>query len=583
MKKYVLKAFIFLTGAMLYSSCVNEEYDLDKEIDTQATILKNLSVPVGDLGKVTMADILDLSDQSLINESQNGDYIIHIDGQDVSESIKLDNLDFNGNYIQTEPVIIYFPTFNISQSQQQISYSSISGSVLDTEMIVDIDADLPEMIVDIRTIDVDSEITIAFENNQGNVYIKKGFKFEFPSYFKLSKVNSYSSDYSITNGNIVTFSQDVKVSSTTGYTMKLKVNSITIPSGSVRNSHMSFNEVIGISGDFYMNCSDFPTGSNNLKVQMLASVTDVEVESAEVKIAINKNLSSHLIEIPEIPEVLGGPDITLDFYNPYINMEIVNMTPAPVSLGADLIVNIPTGNQNSPYVTVAVNPFGSSNERLNLSSYDFGKYLISRRPMVANSSDIERIVVPGLGELLRNIPEAETIGVDYISVISDSDEFLTFDMSENYRLSLDYEINVPLSFGKDMKLAFTYDIDGLGFSEDTSMESMELHFDIHNSIPLNFLINASALNSDGNENNNVKFDLEGNIAAGTIDCPTVNSVVLKLRNNSGNFEMSGLRLKLDASTEYEGYALNKNQGLEIKNISLVLPDGITIDLDAQEN
>lgn len=45
---------IILTGMSALSACVNEEYDLSKDIDTEITILKNVSMPLGSIEPVTI-------------------------------------------------------------------------------------------------------------------------------------------------------------------------------------------------------------------------------------------------------------------------------------------------------------------------------------------------------------------------------------------------------------------------------------------------------------------------------------------------------------------------------------------------
>ena len=51
---------IILTGMSALSACVNEEYDLSKDIDTEITILKNVSMPLGSIEPVTIEKVLNL-------------------------------------------------------------------------------------------------------------------------------------------------------------------------------------------------------------------------------------------------------------------------------------------------------------------------------------------------------------------------------------------------------------------------------------------------------------------------------------------------------------------------------------------
>jgi len=71
-------SIIFLMiGMSVIVSCVNEEYDLNKEIDTEMNILKDISLPVGDVDKIYLSEILTLdeSEETVISvDEASGDY-----------------------------------------------------------------------------------------------------------------------------------------------------------------------------------------------------------------------------------------------------------------------------------------------------------------------------------------------------------------------------------------------------------------------------------------------------------------------------------------------------------------------------
>ena len=64
-------------GVFALSACVNEEYDFSKEIDTDMTILKNVSIPLGSIEKITVAKLLTLNDnESLIRTDAQGNSVL---------------------------------------------------------------------------------------------------------------------------------------------------------------------------------------------------------------------------------------------------------------------------------------------------------------------------------------------------------------------------------------------------------------------------------------------------------------------------------------------------------------------------
>ena len=72
---------------LLFSSCVNEEYDLDKGIDAEMTILKNISLPVGNLEKIVLMDILEIEENSIIYADDNNDLVLSFKGDEMSADI----------------------------------------------------------------------------------------------------------------------------------------------------------------------------------------------------------------------------------------------------------------------------------------------------------------------------------------------------------------------------------------------------------------------------------------------------------------------------------------------------------------
>ncbi len=572
MKNNLIRAALILMGIVLSVSCVNEEYDIKKYKETEVTLLKNLSIPIGNLGMMKMQDLLQLEDaQGLIRESETGDYLIHIDGEPISESFRMPDFGLGMNSIQTEPVIVHFPSFPSLQSGLTITYSSVAGSELTTKMPVQIDSDLPDMIVDVRSVSLDSDVSIVFKTNQGAIHVKEGFTFQFPTDLSFSKADPSDGDFTLTNGSTLTFNKEVTVLSSEEYEINLKLNSITAPSGSFSNAHLSLDEEVGIIGDFYIITDEFASGASDLKLEMLVSVNSLSVKSAEIKVNIDEEIQGMTIDVPEIPDFLASDDVSFDFYNPTLSLRLENSAPVSFSVGAAL-----KAYYGGKAEDITINPFGQNpSSRLDVQAGSVSEYLISKRPTAVLPS-VVNIEVPGLGDIISNA-FPEVVGIDDISIVSLETDYVTFRAEEEYGIMLDYEVNIPLSFGEDLAMSLTYDVDGLDFGEETKFGSALLSFDIINSIPLNFSMKAESLGSD---DTGCRITVEGEVAAGSQLSPTSNKVLVTMESPDGLLAINGIRLRFEASTsaEHAGIALNKSQGLEIKNISLSLPDGITLEI-----
>lgn len=80
-------------------SCENPDYDLqNKEINTEIKVLENISMPVGDLNKITIKDILfnDTQELSRIKEDASGDLSLELVTGTVETSIDLPSFTVEG-------------------------------------------------------------------------------------------------------------------------------------------------------------------------------------------------------------------------------------------------------------------------------------------------------------------------------------------------------------------------------------------------------------------------------------------------------------------------------------------------------
>lgn len=570
MKLNPFKLFVIILSGILISSCVNEEYDLEKEMDNEITILKNLTVPVGDLGMMKLEELISLDDDELLRTTQDGDYYLHFAGDTYEETFSLGNLEISSEDFSTEPIIVHFPSFTY-QADKSYTYSELAGSQLNTQMVLEIDSDIPGVIEDIDRITCEIDAAVSFSINTGSFHIKPGFSLQFPEDFHFIKRDADDSRYTISDGNIVTIATDTKVSAGNALVLDMILDEISVPADAVKNGTLTLNEEIGVTGDFYVNTNDFPTSQSNIQIEITPSVNVCRISSVTAKVKINETLAGTTVDIPELPEFFSGSDVVLDFFNPQITLNVTNTLPVSFSMGASLVAHFAQSD-------IQLNPFGEDlNARLNVNAAAAGEYLISRRS-AGNVGEAQNIVHPQIGNILNTIPES--IGIENISVRSETDGFVTVDLSDEYKMILGYNVNVPLAFDKETAIAFSYDIESLDLVFDAKISAATLNLDMVNSIPLDFKVDAECLDADGNVSQVLNVTVDGDLSAGSHQSPTDNHVKIELKNNEETFELNGLRLKLSAkaSETYIGTSLNKDQGLEIKNISMSLPDGFTIDL-----
>lgn len=567
-----------MAGLIFFSSCVNEDYDLSKEIDMEMTILKDLAVPVGDIQKIELSKVLSLDEEnSMISTDADGDYLISFEGDPFSASVEVPSISLVGpdGQIESEPVVIHFPLSGFSGlagnlGNHKLVYSDLAGSAISTEMDIEIDSEIPSEIIDIKSVNLHSLLKMRFSTNVGKIYVPAGFTLEFPEELHLIK-SSDTESYSIENGNKVVINKDIAAHSDAGVPFELNItlDKIDFPAGAVRDGRLVLDEHVKVAGDLYVMTSDFSSVPEELKIDMSAVITGLVVESAVVKINMENTMEDTRMEIGEIPEFLSGGNVTLDLYDPSMSLKADNTSPLSFGVTADIVAY--DGEASSKI------SLGKDDDLL-FNAGTVTEYLITRRQSTV-SQGVGNIVVPEIADLMKTIPE--NIAIEGLSVSAASADFITIDTGDEYDIAIEYGISAPLAFGEAMQLSFTQDINDLGLDFDGDVKSAVLTLDMVNSIPLSFDLKAVGLDPEGNVINGLTLEMDKSLASGTHTSPVATSVKITLKNTTGRFSLDGLRLTMNAaapSAEHVGAALNENQGLELKNIVLSVPDGITVDL-----
>lgn len=554
----------------IFTSCVNEEYDLDKEIDMEMTLLKNVSLPVGNIEKFTLAEILEIEtseNATGIIIDENGDYMLNFSGEKIESQIEIPSMNMaDGGTIESEPIEVVFPTvdFDIIDGiivEKEIVYSEATGSPLETELMLDFNTTFPKEVVDIKEVTVDSRMIVNIGTSEGRIYIKPGFTIEFPDNIYLS-LSDNTVGYKIEEAHKVVFTEAVS----TDVSLNLHLDKITIPAGMVKDSSLKMNEEVSVSGDFYLNTLDFSGIPSDLRVFVNASISDLNVKSATVKLGLSTEIPGVEVQISDMPEFLAGDKVNLDLYNPMIGFRVVNNSPLLLNFSADMTAY---NGKTDPVMSLGEDP------EISIDGLSTSEYLISRRA-VQTSAQVENLVMPEIADFISIIPEK--LSVDNIQIDTPED-FITVESGKSYSAEFEYWLDTPLSFGNALNFEYTIDINDLGLDFDGNVKSAALAFEMVNSIPLNLTLDAVAIDSEGNVINGMTLGLDKQIASGTHKEPVTTPVSLQLNNSNDRFTLDGLRLTVKAAGPAEtqvGTALNSNQGLEIRNLSLSVPDGITL-------
>ena len=194
------------------------------------------------------------------------------------------------------------------------------------------------------------------------------------------------------------------------------------------------------------------------------------------------------------------------------------------------------------------------------------------------------IKVSDINNLIKKIPDAVDVKLQPAITYN---EYYTVDLGESYTMESSYDIDIPLSFGKDLKIVYEETIDGFDLDlEDIGIKKAVLSINAVNTIPLAMEIkneNISALDANGNVINDIDVTVEGNITEskdGKTETSSLINITLKETTEGAIGKLDGLKLKVTAiSGQATDVQLLSSQWLQLKDMKLKIPNGIKVDLN----
>ena len=579
---FKLSSVAAMGALFMFSSCINKEYDLNNGIVADATLFENIAAPIGNVEKITLDKLLFSEDgsDSGISYNDSGDLYIDFAGGNTSVTVGVDEISIDGIDLEGQDIMFNIPDqvagLPANLVDMTIKYSDVEEGGLAYSMDMVMDAPLPEGIESVSEAYLDATLNCKFNVSGGKMYVSKGFEFVFPEFLKVS---SDDKSYEIVDGHVVRFTEDVVLSTDSPIVLALSLDRLIISDDAIvtdskGNRMIKLDGSVKVNGDFYIQTKDYQVIPESLRIAIDVASGKIKVTEAMVSLDIDTEIPGDDIVIGDLPELFTGDDVCVDLYNPVISLAIDNSSPFDFSLDADI-----TAYSGSEKHDVHLGSYGVENDAyVFVPASESVEYDFSRRPMSSVAGGVRNVVVPAMGELIKTVPERISIHDLNVNVVNGPVMVKT---GSEFEVSLAYGMSSPLSFGEDLFLSFVQDIEDLNLELGVKIQSAELGMSIVNSIPADFDIKAVCLDASGNESSMVKVSVDKVIAAGSQASPATTPVVLRIENTDGTFNVSSLRLTLTATSvnpEYHGVCLNRNQGLEINDIVLRLPDGIGVEL-----
>ena len=577
---YLLSGIAMLSAAVSVTSCLNEDYDLTKDIDTNISIDGDISAPLGNSEFILVDDFLNLGNDAadVLKTDASGNYYVSVTGRGSSSDAELPFLSFSdelvtdGGYIaRIKKSELPLPSSGMVPATPYTKHFNVSS----TPMTVN--EDVPHEIRAVKDAEVSGVVNISLTVTTGKANLSD-LIIDFPEYLEFADVKDAGLNFN-PDGNLLTIkSPQISTVAKNYYLNVVGIDFDKIPSGQgfLPSQHkIVLNDEIKLSAfDVNAVLSDFGTTVEAIPNEIVAdidlSISSLIVKTALVKVDPDIVIDPFISNVGELPDFLSGDDVVLDLYNPVLKLNIDNHTPLKLNLNAD-IMSYKGADHRTAHVGNA-----NGGEAIALTPSGMNRLYVSRTGEGVPTG-FSSVVVPDFSSLISIVPDR--IGVENIDVEA-ADEFVTLTSGGRYNVVYDFELAAALAFGKDVKIVYSTDFTGWNETFNPNDESFALEirdadvkFDFVNMIPMTISLDAAAIDVDGNVIPGIKVTLNGDIPAGSVEKPSTSALTLNLEGSAEQMrKLDGLRLNLTGSDPgtMSGVCLNKNQGVQFENMKIRL-------------
>lgn len=558
-------AFILLSGCML--SCVDNEYDLSKDLDMTMTVGgENLTIPASNTKNITLEKIFDLDEGSTVKADANGNYALSQTGEGSDTRVSIEDITINANEI------------TLQSASTELNFSQSPNGTL--EATVD---DKTSFSIDKRNVTTDvtelysSDVIMPASLNMNIVgsnalVLKKGFKVEFPSYLTVRTTDNRV----VIKENVLTFAQDINVSQASPLNIRLNITRIDFESmgegkGLVAPGHLVIADDIKISG------TSTTTGGSAIRMIMNTAFKIDEIQLTQVTAQVDPeiNVSIDPITINNLPDFLKDEKVKIDMTDPKIYLTVSNTSPVEVNFSG-VLKSYKNGQ------LIASVPVGQAPNLITIPGNKPDKYIICLHRLNENVEGADAsVTVENLNDLIETIPDE--IRMDNIEAKA-SDKRCTIVLGSTYNVKTDYEINAPLQFNEGTNIVYSDVINDWNKDvKDLAVKELVVSMEATNTIPLTMDMTVTAIDKDGKPLNNISTTVSDKIAAGTLDNQKVTTLEITLKATDANVfkQLDGLSYEVSATSSAgtSGKILNKNQYLRLDKMIIKVKGGVTVDMN----
>lgn len=538
---------------------------------------EHLAIPVGYTEKITLDKIIELDE---------GDDLQIVDGE--YHLLKKDNIDETNTSVGTVTVAESENIIDAITLLTSVPIPGANASVPDKQSEGKINAEargVDKAVIEIGSLaaDMPTTLTLKFELG-GGISIErvdiKTMTITFPDFIQFENENGL-------NGQTLTMT-NVQIEPS-GFTKELKINKYAFG-----NTYGEGNRVEEENGDRILKIenqkitiemqdiyANNPQGSGSLSITPTVTLSEMAVSEVYGTIQPDIDVKPTEVELNNLPDFLQDDEIRLDITNPVFSFNANNPLNTDVEMDGVLTgykdgkvtktVKIGSGNGGA---SITLKPSGDKQQTIS----------IVRDEKTVVEANATKVVVPNLNDIIETIPDR--INVELKPAVK-TEQYYTVNLGQDYTLNSAYDIDIPLSFGSNLKIVYEETLDNFDLDlEDVDIEKAVLSINAVNTIPLAMEIkneNVSALDANGNVIKDIDVTVEGTITEskdGKTEVSSTLNVNLNETAEGAISKLDGLKLKITAVPgQATDVQLLSTQWMQLKDMKLKIPNGIKVDLN----
>lgn len=583
-KTFTLRAFLIMgmAGALGFSSCTDNDYDLNS-IDTTIGIGGDgLEFPYLSTEVIPLKDVLELEDNgSVVEDPVNGDYVFRQDGADIDPVHPfIDKITVAQQ--QTTSNDVELVSSGSAGSRRRARTTRAGGSLTADGWLqaFTYEGSTPKEVLDLSTAEVDASIELKVDFSSVKDVASKfnNITISLPAFMTLSDIQC-GHKFTI-KGTSISFED---VSTESPLTLTAKVTALNFKEGNTTYGTLKLeNGKIEMNGKVHINASatiDRSGSTSNHKISSTMEMSSFVVNAATGKFNPEISLSDlGDMTVNGIPDFLQGGNVVVDLYNPQIKLTTTSDMDIP-----GVVDGVIKSYKNGQLLaTVDINGIPVDPNRTST-------ICICRRSEGISGFD-HVIVNENLSKLIETIPDRITFTAN---THADSKNTYRYELGHHYEVTTAYSLDAPIAFGENANIEYRDTLDG--WNDDIQdyelAENSYITMDatVSSCVPAYMTIQATPVDVNGNaiSADELSVDVDGSIEAskdGVAQTTSPVNIKISQKQKGAMKKLDGIVFTVSGKANGEdgavtGITLNaRKHSLKVENIKIKLVGKIIANL-----